>query len=176
MVVLSLDPQTGTATLQSQLTHSPGLVAESQGNAQLLANGDWFVGWGQEPFFSELSPSGQQLFDAHFPAHTQSYRSFRLSWSGTPVHPPALAFAPGGSGAGTVYASWNGATRVASWRLEAGGAPGSLHPILTVPRSGFETALTVPAGTIGPYIAAQALDAAGHALSSSAAVEEAALR
>ena len=80
---------------------------------QALGNGDWFVGWGQEPFFSELSPSGQQLFDAHFPPHTQSYRSFRMPWTGTPAHPPALAFAPGGSGAGTVYASWNGATQVA---------------------------------------------------------------
>jgi hypothetical protein len=176
VVVISLNPQTGTATLQEQLTHSPGLVVESQGNAQALGNGDWFVGWGQEPYFSELGPSGQQLFDAHFPAHTQSYRSYRMPWSATPAHSPALAFAPGGSGAGTVYASWNGATQVASWRLLAGGSPSSLHAILTMPRSGFETALTVPAGTVGPYVEAQALDAAGHPLSSSAALEEAALR
>ncbi len=176
VVVLSLNPQTRTVTLESQLTHSPGLVVESQGNAELLGNGDWFVGWGQEPYFSELSPTGQQLFDAHFPPHTQSYRSFRMPWSGTPGHLPALAFVPGGSGAGTAYASWNGATQVGSWRLLAGGSPSALHAILTVPRSGFETAMTVPAGTIGPYVAVQALDPTGRPLSSSAAVEEAALR
>jgi hypothetical protein len=174
--VLSLNPEIGTATLDAQLTHTPGLVVESQGNAQALVNGDWFVGWGQEPFFSELSPSGQELFDAHFPPHTQSYRSFRMPWTGTPVHPPALAFAPAGNGAGTVYASWNGATQVASWRLETGGSTRALHALLTVPRSGFETAMTVPAGTIGPYVAVQALDAAGRVLSSSAPVAEAALR
>jgi hypothetical protein len=176
VVVISLNGQTGAATLETQLTHTPGLVVESQGNAQALPNGDWFVGWGQEPFFSELSPSGQELFDAHFPAHTQSYRSYRMPWTGTPVHSPALAFVVGGSGAGTVYASWNGDTQVASWRLLAGGSPTALHAILTVPRSGFETALTVPAGTIGPYVAAQALDAAGNPLSSSTPVEEPALR
>ena len=174
-IVLALNPQSGTATLVSQLTHSPALVAESQGNAQALPNGDWFVGWGQEPFFTELSASGQQLFDAHFPPHTQSYRAFRLPWSGAPAHQPAVAFAAG-SGAGTVWASWNGATGVAAWRLQAGGSARSLRAILTVPRSGFETALNVPAGTIGPYVAVQALDAAGHVLASSRALEETELR
>ena len=177
-LVVSLNRQTATVTLEGQLTHTPRLVVESQGNAQLLSNGDWFLGWGQEPYFSELSPGGQQLFDAHFPPHTQSYRSFRLPWSGAPAHSPALAFAPGGAGAGTVYASWNGATGVGSWRLLAGRsrAAGALHPILSAPRSGFETALTVPAGTKGPYLAVQALDAAGRPLAASAAIEEAALR
>ncbi len=170
-IVLSLNRQTGTATLVSQFTHTPALVSESQGNAELLANGDWFVGWGQEPFLSELSPAGQQLFDAHFPPHTQSYRSLRLPWTGRPEHVPALTYS-----AGTVYASWNGATGVASWRLLAGGSPSSLHAILTAPRSGFETALKVPGGTIGPYLAAQALDATGRVLASSAAVQAAGLR
>jgi len=172
-IVLSLSPQTGTATLVSQLTHTPALVSESQGNAQLLANGDWFVGWGQEPFFSELSPGGQQLFDAHFPPHTQSYRSLRLPWAGAPEHRPALSFTTGGAGAGTAYASWNGATSVASWRLLAGGSAStrSLRTILTAPRSGFETALSVPGGAIGPYLAVQALDATGRVLATSAAVQ-----
>ena len=127
-MVVQLDPQTGTATLVTQFTHSPGLVVESQGNVQLLANGDWFLGWGQEPFFSEVGPEGKQLFDAHFPVHEQSYRSYRLPWTGTPDHPPAFAFQSDGSGAGTVYASWNGATQVASWRVMAGGSPRRFEP------------------------------------------------
>jgi Arylsulfotransferase (ASST) len=175
-IVVQLDPQTGTATLQAQLLHSPALVVESQGNVQALANGDWFLGWGQEPYFSELSPEGSELFDAHFPVHEQSYRSFRFQWTGTPAHPPALAFQAGGAGAGTVYASWNGATSVASWRVLTGASAGTLKPILTVPRSGFETAATLPGGTIGPYVAVQALSAAGNILGASASVSEAALR
>jgi hypothetical protein len=175
-IVVQLNPQSGTVTLVSQLTHAPGLVVESQGNVQALPNGDWFLGWGQEPFFSEVSATGQQLFSARFAGRTQSYRSFRLPWSGTPVHPPAMAFQSAGSGAGTVYASWNGATGVASWRVLAGGAPGSMHPILTSPRSGFETAIPLPGGTIGPFLAVQALDLGGNVLSTSAPVEVSSLR
>ncbi len=175
-IVLSIDPQAGTVTLVGQLTHTPALVVESQGNIQALPNGDWFLGWGQEPFFSEVSATGAQLFAAHFPVHEQSYRSFRLPWVGTPAHPPALAFQAGGAGAGTVYASWNGATQVAAWRVLAGGSASSLHALLNVPRSGFETPIVLPGGTVGPFVAVQALDAAGNVLASSASVEESALR
>ncbi len=170
-IVVRLEPRTGTVTLVGQLTHTPALIAESQGNVQALPNGDWFLGWGQEPFFSEASPSGEQLFAAHFPAHEQSYRSFRLPWTGTPSHAPAIAFAPGGAGAGTVYASWNGATLVAAWRVLAGASAHALHAILTAPRSGFETPIALPGGTIGPYLAVQALDAAGNVLHASKAID-----
>ena len=47
----------------------------------------------------------------------------------------------------------------------------SMKPILSVASSDFETALTVPAGTVGRYLAVQALDGAGHALGSSAGVQ-----
>ena len=88
---------------------------------QALPNGDWLIGWGQVPDLSELSPTGQLLFDAHFPAGDQSYRDFRFPWTGAPAHPPAFAVAGGSGGASTtVYASWNGATLVASWQVLAG--------------------------------------------------------
>ena len=160
-IVLSLDSQHRTATLISQITHPPPLLADSQGNLQALANGDWFVGWGQVPYFSEFGAAGELLFDAHFPPHTQSYRSFRFAWTGTPAHAPAFAVQPASSGPATVYASWNGATLVASWRVSAGPAPSALEPVAEAPRSGFETAIPLPAGTAGPYVTVQALDAAG---------------
>jgi hypothetical protein len=164
-VVLSLDAAHKTATLVSQFVHTPSLVAESQGNMQALANGDWFVGWGQEPDFSELSPEGQLLFDAHFPRWTQSYRSFRQGWTGNPVHGPTLVFQPGaGASPATVYASWNGATLVSSWRVLAGPSPTSLSPVTQALRNGFETAIGLPAGAGGPYLAVQALDARGQVL------------
>ncbi len=172
-IVVSLNRQAGTATLVARLTHTPPLLAESQGNVQALAGGDWFVGWGQEPYFSEYGPEGQLLLDAHFPPHDESYRAFRLPWTGTPAHAPTFAFQSGGTGAGTVYASWNGATLVASWRLLAGASAASLATVAVVPRSGFETAIAMPAGTVGPYVAVQALGAAGQVLGTSAVVSEA---
>ena len=173
--VVSLDQQSGTATLVSQLSHTPPLLAESQGSMQALANGDWFLGWGQEPDFSEFGPEGTLLFDAHFPAHDQSYRAFRFVWTGTPAHPPAFAFQAAGGGQGVVYASWNGATLVASWRVLAGPSASSLKAVAQAPRSGFETAIPIAAGTVGPYLAVQALGAAGQVLGSSAAVSQAGL-
>ena len=166
-IVLRLEGGARNATLVTQLTHSPGLVAESQGNAQQLADGDWFVGWGQVPDFSEFDPSGTLLFDAHLPAHDQSYRSFREPWSGRPRHAPALALvsSPGGA---TADASWNGATGVSAWRLLAGPAGGVLSPVAQTPRSGFETAIPFAGGP--GQLAVQALDATGAVLGTSARI------
>jgi len=64
-----------------------------------------------------------------------------------------------------VYASWNGATGVASWRVLAGPTPAQLAPVASAPKSGFETTIAAPA--TAPYFAVQALDAAGTVLGTS---------
>jgi Arylsulfotransferase (ASST) len=172
VIVVSLDLPEHTATLVSQLTRPAPLLAESQGDAQLLPDGNWLVGWGQIPDFSELSPSGQLLLDAHFPAGDQSYRDLSFEWTGIPGRPPAFAVEPAGAGASTVYASWNGATQVSSWRVLAGASPSSLTPVAQAPRSGFETAIPLPAGIAAQYMAVQALGGAGEVLRSSATESE----
>jgi hypothetical protein len=169
-LVLSLDPLRRVATVIAQFTHGPPLLAESQGNVQALANGDWFVGWGQVPDFSEYNALGQLVFDGHLPPKAESYRSFRFAWSGTPTHSPAFAFR-----APTVHASWNGATGVASWVVLAGPSPASLRPVASAPRSGFETPIALPAGVAGPVLAVEALDAAGRVLGVSAPASQPAL-
>jgi hypothetical protein len=163
-IVLDLDTSHHTATLLEQIVHPPPLLAESQGNLQALANGDWFVGWGQVPDFSEFDPAGALLFDAHLPRHTQSYRDFRFAWTGVPAHAPAFAWRALAGGAGTVYASWNGATLVSSWRVLSGASASALHQVAQVARSGFETAIALPAGAGGAYTTVQALGAAGQVL------------
>ena len=45
----------------------------------------------------------------------------------------------------TVYASWNGDTRTATWRVLAGPSATQLTPVAAAPRGGFETAITTPA-------------------------------
>jgi Arylsulfotransferase (ASST) len=162
-IVVSIDSQRRAATLVSQLTHTGPLVAESQGNMQALSDGDWFVGWGQVPDFSEFDASGQLLFDAHLPPGEQSYRAFRFPWTGAPSHRPALALASGAGGASTAYASWNGATGIAAWRVLAGSAPGGQQVVAQAPRGGFETAFPLPSSA-GPYVTAQALGADGNVL------------
>jgi hypothetical protein len=165
-IVLSVDPRGRTATLLASYEHSRGLSSGSQGSAQTLAGGNMFVGWGSQPYFSEFSSAGQLLYDAHWHGSYQSYRAYRLPWTGAPSAPPAIAAsAPGPGGGVTVYASWNGATAVASWRVLAGPSPARLSPVASAAKSGFETKIATPGPA--PYVAAQALDGAGAVLGAS---------
>jgi hypothetical protein len=167
-VVVSLNAQQKTATLLGQIARPTPILTESQGNIQALANGDWFVGWGQVSDFSEFSSAGQLLFDAHMPAHVQSYRAFRFAWEGTPAQPPDFAVQKQASGANTVYASWNGATRLASWNVLAGPSAAGLQPVAQAPRAGFETPIALPPGTGGPFVTVQAVDASGAVIGTAA--------
>jgi hypothetical protein len=166
-VIERLNPATNTMTLVSQYAHaSPPLSAGTQGNFQTLPNGDALIGWGSQPYVSEYSPSGRLLFDARVPAAAQSYRAFRFPWTGQPASPPSLALAAGTTrGSRVAYASWNGATQIASWRVLAGPSALQLAPAATVPRSGFET--TIPLSSAGPWFQLQALDGSGTVLGSS---------
>jgi len=167
-LVLALDPQSDSATVVAQYEHTPSLTSDSQGNIQQLANQDMFVGWGSEPYFSEYSAAGKLLFDAHLHGSYQSYRAYRFAWTGAPGDLPAIAAKPASHGRVTVYASWNGDTRTATWRLLAGGSAKALAPVASATRGGFETAITTPGAA--PYVAVQALDASGAVLATSHAI------
>jgi hypothetical protein len=82
-----------------------------------------------------------------------------------------LAVAPGIRGGATVYASWNGATLVGGWRVLGGGEPRSLTPLAEAPRRGFETAISLPAAPVGPYVSVQALDAGGAVIGTSRTIK-----
>jgi hypothetical protein len=171
-LVLAVSPQSKSETVVAQYEHSPALSSGSQGNIQELAGGNVFVGWGAEPYFSEFSPTGQLVLDGHMHGSYQSYRTYRFPWIGTPQSAPAIAAGAGGRGSDTVYASWNGATQVASWRVLAGQSPQQLAPVSAAPRSGFETAIATPGG-VGPttYVAVQALEASGAVLGTSRTIK-----
>jgi hypothetical protein len=166
-VVLGLNAGQRTVTLLGQITNPKPILTESQGNMQALADGDWFVGWGQVAAFSEYNAAGQLLFSAHMPPHAESYRAFRFRWEATPAQPPEFTLHAAPGGPASVHASWNGATRVAAWSVLAGPSPTSLRAIARAPRSGFETGIALPPGT-GPYVTVQALDATGAVLGTAA--------
>jgi hypothetical protein len=168
VIVLALNMQHMTATLVSSFTHSPALSAPSQGDFQPLTGSNWFVGWGQEPYFSEFTPGGQLLFGGHLPASYQSYTVLKFPWSGTPTQPPQLAVRSGSHGGVIAYASWNGATTVTQWQLLVGAGSHALVPIATAPWTGFETAISV--STASRYVAVRALGAQGQVLATSATV------
>jgi hypothetical protein len=174
VLVLKLDMQAKEATLVRSYRHPKELLVPFEGNAQVLPNGNVFVGWGAVPYFSEFNRRGRVLFDASFGKGTpkisgpnqdaDTYRAFRFVWHGRPRDRPAAAV----SGR-KLYVSWNGATDVARWQLLSGDA-GRLRPGRTVAKRGFETALPL-AGASGSLVAARALGADGRILGTSRAVQ-----
>ena len=166
--VIAIDPRTATAKLVATVAISTPIFAQTQGDLQHLPDGNWWIGWGNINESSEVSASGRQLFEAHTPDGSETYRSLRFAWHGEPATPPALAALAGPGGTLRVYASWNGATAVARWRLEAGASPQTLRPLGSLPRSGFETLLRAPAAAA--FVAVEALDAGGAVLGRSVTV------
>jgi Arylsulfotransferase (ASST) len=161
-----IDGKEKTATLVSQDLHSPAVTASFEGNVQALPDGGEFVGWGQQPYFSEYDSRGQMVFDARFVGNNLSYRAYRYVWTGTPATPPDVAASV--SGATTnVYASWNGATGVQAWRVLAGPSSSALQALATARKQGFETEVRIPSE---PYVSVQALNSAGRVLGTSATV------
>ncbi len=142
-ITLRLDEQAMTATLVRGFEHSAPLLARSQGNVQVLPGGNVLVGWGDAGYVSEFSSTGEVVFDAAYPAAGQSYRNYRAAWVGSPRELPAAAAVAGPGGAVTVFASWNGATEVATWEVLAGSTAGTLKRAGSMPRSGFETSVPV---------------------------------
>jgi len=169
-LLLLPDPNTRTVTLVRQFVNPAAtLLAESQGNALGLPGGNWLLGYGRLPNFTEFDSSGQVLLDGTLGHNVQNFKTTLSPWRGQPRTSPSVAVSAAGAGATTLAVSWNGATDVASWRVLAGASPNALKPVAEVAKAGFET--TVAAPVAGPYMAVQALDASGAAIGVSAAVK-----
>ena len=165
--VVALDRATGKATLVTSLVRTTGpLATSSQGDLQSLPGGGWMIGWGGLPNFTEYNAQGQIIYDAQLPHGENSYRVYRLPWSGQPTTPPSIAAVTAGA-TSTVYASWNGATTVASWQLLTGTSATHLTAVSTTPRAGFETTIPAPSAA---FYEVRALSASGRILGTSKAV------
>jgi len=142
------------------------VLAASQGNAQSIPGGT-VVGWGgRNPLFSQFDARGAVVFDARFgDRKAESYRAYRMPWTGTPASKPALAARATARGM-VVYASWNGATEVAAWRVVAPSGTAT-RALGRTRRTGFETAIHVRSRAT--RVAVQALGADGRVLATSQA-------
>jgi hypothetical protein len=168
-LLLAADPAAHTVKLVKQLANpAKTLLAESQGNALSLPGGNWLLGYGRLPNFTEFDGSGHVLLDGTLGKQVQDFNTFLSPWSGAPKTTPSVVAKAASSGRLAVSVSWNGATDVASWRVLAGASPGALAPVASAAKQGFETTIAAPAGA---YVAVQALDGAGAVLAVSATVK-----
>ncbi len=146
---------------------NPGktLLAPAQGNTLSLPGGDWLMGYGNLPNFTEYDSAGHVLLDGTLGHNVQDFRTFLAPWSAQPETSPAIAAKRSGASV-TVSTSWNGATSVASWQIFAGSSPTLFVPVMSMSKSGFQSTATVV--TSAPYIEVRALDANGNVLGTSA--------
>jgi len=166
-LLLDPNPRTRTLTLVKQFANPAAkLLTSSQGDLLRLPGGNWLMGYGGLPNFTEYSGDGHVLLDGALGPGVEDYRTYLAPWHGQPTTTPAIAAQDSASGAETIEASWNGATDVAAWRVLAGPAAGSLAPVATVPSTGFET--TIELHTDAAFVSVAALGSSGQTLATSA--------
>ena len=169
VLVLRVDTARMKATLVRSYHHPKRLLASFEGNAQLLPNGDIFVGWGAQPYVSEFARGGALLFDAYFGQgqppgkDVDTYRAYRFPWHGQPRDRPVVVVA-----GNTAYSSWNGATEVVRWQVLVGSAADRLRPVQTATKNSFDTPLRLTKSTA--FYAVKALGRDGKVLGTSEAV------
>lgn len=130
--------------------------SSSQGSMQILpsnvegSDARVLVGYGLNAVFTEFEANGSVACDAHFGAVTswergdiQSYRVYKFPWIGLPKYKPRMVIDPVSS---HVFVSWNGATQVAMWVLQASSQVNSSDEsgwteIARREKIGFETSL-----------------------------------
>lgn len=175
-LILKLDLNNMTASVDRTYFHDPNITVASQGNVQSLSNGNKFVGWGQSQYYSEYKGAGNTetnpalnlLYDAQMPSPNYSYRAYRNKWVGKPMYPPSIGIRST-KGKIKVYASWNGSTETAKWQVFAGPKPKKLCLVASASKSGFET--TIPVSKKGSYFQVKALNRKGQVLGKSRIVK-----
>lgn len=165
--VWEVDEQAMTAELVLDQQPAEAAFAEVTGSSQAAPNGNQLVNYGNTGRLVEFS-GAEPVFTATFDG-TSTYKAERSTdWVGTPATAPEVAWTePDGDGGRDLSMSWNGATEVETWRVEAAADDGSFEfeTVATLDRTGFETAAEVTAPRDADTLRVSALDDAGHVLS-----------
>jgi hypothetical protein len=169
-LIIAIDHVANTATAIREYNapdENGGLESKSQGNTQVLANGNVFQGWGSQAFFSEHTEDGAGVWYGWIAlTGTMNYRSYKFNWTSTPNTAPSLwTYSKTGTKEdGMVfYVSWNGATEVKEWKFYgAQTKQGPYNLLVSTPKRGFET--TIRHDVFSPYSYVEALDGAGKVL------------
>lgn len=166
--VVALNNETMEATLlQAYSAPDGGALSASQGNLQILPNGNAFLGWGSHQAVSESLADGTPVYYADFATTgALQYRSFKFNFSSNPTTAPSLyTYAQNLSAPTMLYVSWNGATEVASWQFYGGATVSNLTFLGSTNKTGFETITTF--FSFVPLTIAEAVASNGSALRNS---------
>ncbi|KAJ5089672.1 hypothetical protein N7532_008356 [Penicillium argentinense] len=163
--VVELDTEKWTAKLIAEFRVPGDLSVRSQGNLQLLPNGNAFINWGYNGFMSEHKPDGTTIFltgldSGKFGPGSENYRAFKFDWHAKPYEEPALVAFTESNGT-SLYVSWNGDTETNVWKFFEKSDSGK-KLLGQTKRNGFETSFHT---TRKPaQVLAEAYDSHGHRL------------
>ncbi|KAG9580839.1 hypothetical protein KCU77_g4942, partial [Aureobasidium melanogenum] len=170
--MIQINTTDNTAKLVHKYISDRHTRAASQGSVQVLPSTNTvFVGWGHSPVFSEFDVDGALLCEAHYGAQyishygrVTSYRSLKADWVGMPFEPPSAKIQ-----AGRLYASWNGATEVASWTLQSTDSwtNSKFTDVDVVDKVAFETSFLLPESDSDTLYRVVASDDEGNVLGTS---------
>lgn len=76
-----MDEKNKTATLVWQFRNTPDIYSIGLGYSQRLQNGNTFIAWGAAvPAISEVTESGEKVFELSFIDSYSTYRAYRFPW------------------------------------------------------------------------------------------------
>jgi hypothetical protein len=135
-------------TVIQEFTNQAKTFAQFEGSLQAIdptnETTNYFLGFGNQPFFTELDHQGNILLDVQFGKTNvvNGYRTYRQQWEGKPATKPDMHWDQGGN---ATHFSWNGATEVDRWVvLTANASDSKTWTNVTVARrTGFETTVNL---------------------------------
>ena len=98
-LLLSVNEAGHSVSLVKAFTNpSKTLLASSQGNTLSLPGGNWLMGYGGLPNFTEYDSAGHVLLDGTLGRNVQDFRTYLAPWSAHGEGSPAVAARPGSGG------------------------------------------------------------------------------
>ncbi|MEO3750364.1 arylsulfotransferase family protein [Streptomyces sp. B6B3] len=134
-----LDEENMTGELVEAILPAEQIFAGFAGSVRELGNDRQLVTFGATGTIKEFD-DGEEVFTAELEDRYLTYRAELADWHATPTTEPDVALGvPSEEGTQTMYMSWNGATDVAGWLIEAGPSEDELYTVGYADRAGFET-------------------------------------
>ena len=143
-IVILLDLVAMTGQVIERYAQPDGMFGAMFGSVQFQPDGGRFIDWGGQRTISQYTQDNElvyhaELADAAMP--TLSYRAHKGPWVGRPATKPDIfSYSWTCTWATAMYASWNGATEVKSWRFFGGAtSQGPFKLAAIADKDGFET-------------------------------------
>ncbi|KAI4707633.1 hypothetical protein J4E89_007738 [Alternaria sp. Ai002NY15] len=168
-LLLDVNQDEKTVKLITEFTNLGKTFGTFEGSLQAIdpsnETTNFMLGFGSQPYFTELDHEGNVLLDVQFGKSNvvNAYRAYRQQWEGRPSTKPDVHWDQDGNAA---FFSWNGATEVESWVVCTANASDSRTwtNVTVARRTGFETTINLQDVELEGFVRGKAVSGDGTAL------------